>query len=82
VALISAHTVAAEVADGRIVVLDVERLPVVRRWYVVRRADHRLLPPAGTLWNFLVHEGASHLPVVAVAPSLRHGRSSSRASKP
>jgi LysR family transcriptional regulator for metE and metH len=64
VALISAHTIAAEVTDGRIVVLDVERLPIVRRWYVVRRADHALLPSAQTLWKFLVDEGASHLPAL------------------
>ncbi|MEK7424036.1 MAG: LysR family transcriptional regulator [Actinomycetota bacterium] len=65
VALISAHTIAAEVADGRIAVLDVERLPIVRRWYVVRRADHRLLPSARTLWEFLVERGADHLPRIA-----------------
>ena len=68
VALISAHTVAAEVADGRIAVLDVERLPIVRRWYLVRRADHRLLPPAAALWRFLVEEGTAHLPAMPSAP--------------
>lgn len=90
VALISAHTVAAEVADGRIAVLDVERLPIVRRWYVVRRADHRLLPPAAALWRFLVEEGAAHLPEMPLPPAPGHaGRvasapstSSKRRSKP
>ena len=90
VALISAHTVAAEVADGRIAVLDVERLPIVRRWYVVRRADHRLLPPAAALWRFLVEEGAAHLPEMPLPPVPVHtGRvastpstSSKRRSKP
>ena len=43
VALLSAHTIAAEVADGRLAVLDVEGLPVVRR------SEKRLLPAAQAL---------------------------------
>ena len=44
IALLSAHTVAAELADGRLVALDVAGLPVVRQWFVVRSRDKRLLP--------------------------------------
>ena len=65
VAVISAHTVAAEVADGRLAVLDVERLPVVRRWLVVRRADRGLLPPVASMWDFLVAHAAEHFPPLA-----------------
>ena len=42
IALISAHTIAAEAADGRLVCLDVDGLPVIRRWYVVNRSDRAL----------------------------------------
>lgn len=61
IALISAHTIAAEVADGRLAVLDVDGLPVMRWWKVVRRADRQVLPAASALWTFLVQEAAKHL---------------------
>jgi LysR family transcriptional regulator for metE and metH len=62
VALISAHTVAAEIADGRLVALDVDGFPVVRQWYAVRRAAGHLLPAAEALWGFLVEKTRRHLP--------------------
>lgn len=61
---ISAHTVAAEVADGRLKVLDVQGLPVVRQWLVVRARDKRLLPAGRALQAFLAQEGASFLPLM------------------
>jgi len=61
-AFISAHTVAAEVADGRLAVLDVEGLPVVRQWFVVKRSAKRLTPPAAALNDFLAQRGAEFLP--------------------
>lgn len=62
IALLSAHTIAYEVQDGRLAVLDVEGLPVVRAWFVVRRREKRLLPAAARLWDFLVASGRDHLP--------------------
>ncbi|QRG08084.1 LysR family transcriptional regulator [Xanthobacter dioxanivorans] len=59
---ISAHTVAAEVADGRLEVLDVAGLPAVRQWLVVRARDKRLLPAGLALQDFLAREGGSFLP--------------------
>ncbi len=62
VALLSAHTIAAEAADGRLAVLDVAGLPIVRQWFVVRRAERRLLPAAQALWNHFAWSGAQFLP--------------------
>jgi len=62
IALISAHTIAHEVRDGRLAVLDVEGLPVVRQWFVVKRREKRLLPAARVLWEFLAATGGAHLP--------------------
>ena len=60
--LISAHTIAAEVAEGRLAVLKVEGLPVLRQWFAIRRFD-RELPPAGhALWTFIVKKGRGFLP--------------------
>jgi len=62
VAFISAHTIAAEIADGRLIVLDVVGLPEVRQWFVVRPAARRLMPAARALRDFLVAEGWQFLP--------------------
>jgi LysR family transcriptional regulator for metE and metH len=79
VALLSAHTIAAEVESGRIAVLDVQGLPMVRRWYVVKRQDKRLLPASRALWDHMVRDGAGFLPAVsAVGPPLRSARPSGR----
>lgn len=62
IALISAHTIAAEVADGRLAVLDVEGLPIMRWWQVVRRSDRHLLPATAAMWDFLLEHAAEHFP--------------------
>jgi DNA-binding transcriptional LysR family regulator len=63
IAFISAHTVAAEIAAGRLIALDVKGLPLQRQWFVVRRADKRLMPASEAMWHFLVAEGKHFLPV-------------------
>lgn len=62
IALISAHTIAAEVADGRLVCLDVEGHPILRRWFVINRSDRALSPTARAFRDFAVTEGAKFLP--------------------
>ncbi|MBI3434584.1 MAG: LysR family transcriptional regulator, partial [Proteobacteria bacterium] len=67
IAFISAHTIAAEIDDGRLVVLDVVGLPDIREWYVVRPAAKRLMPAARALRDFLVGKGRQFLPAVKCA---------------
>jgi LysR family transcriptional regulator for metE and metH len=62
VAFISGHTVASEVADGRLAVLSVEGLPLVRQWYVVHRPEKVLLPPSRALLEFMGREAVRFLP--------------------
>ena len=62
IALISAHTIAAEIADGRLVTLDVEGLPIVRQWFVLHRADRALSPAALAFQDFCRRRGAEFLP--------------------
>jgi DNA-binding transcriptional LysR family regulator len=64
IAFISAHTVAVELADERLVVLDVVGLPVMRTWFIVNLAKKRLLPPAAALRQFMIDQGHSFLPVL------------------
>ena len=68
IAFISAHTIASEIEDGRLVVLDVVGLPEIRQWFVVRPATKRLMPAAGALRDFLVAEGRQFLPNVENHP--------------
>jgi DNA-binding transcriptional LysR family regulator len=61
-AFISGHTVEAEIADGRLVALDVKGCPVVRQWYVVHLRERRLMPAVQTTQRFLTEQAQAHLP--------------------
>lgn len=64
IALISAHTVAAEISEKRLVALNIRGLPINRRWFVVKHGNKRFLPSAQALWNFVARNGKHYLPVV------------------
>ena len=72
VSLLSLHTVGREVATRAIHVLDVEDLPIVRRWYLVHRAEKRLSPAAGAFREFMLREAGAYVdemmaPAIAAA---------------
>jgi len=62
IAVISAHTVAAELAEKRLVALDVRGTPINRKWFLVKHGRKRFLPSAQTLWNFIARNGKHYLP--------------------
>lgn len=62
IAFISAHTVASELDERRLVALDVVGLPAVRQWFVLARKDKVLLPPAKAMQQFLSEQGSKFLP--------------------
>jgi LysR family transcriptional regulator, low CO2-responsive transcriptional regulator len=64
IAFISQHTIFHELEDGRLTVLKVAGLPVMRQWHAIRRADKVLLPPAAAMLEFLGKEGSRYLPNV------------------
>ena len=66
IALLSAHTVSVELADGRLAMLDVVGLPIMRQWFVVRRTDRHIMPATSLLWQFLAAEGGSFLPALEI----------------
>lgn len=80
-AFISAHTIAAEVADGRLAVLDVEGLPEVRQWFVVKRSAKRLTPPAAALTEFLARRGPEFLPDTLHLPGVAEARAALEAER-
>jgi molybdate transport repressor ModE-like protein len=71
IAVISSHTVAAEVESGRLAILRVEGLPIVKDWFIARRREKRLLPAAQAFWDFMATRGQSFLPGI---PGLPPGR--------
>lgn len=62
IAVISAHTVAAELNEKRLVALDVKGLPINRKWYLVKHGHKRFLPSAQALWDFIRLNGRHYLP--------------------
>ena len=55
---ISAHTVGLELAAGKLVILDVVGLPIVRDWYVIHLRDKTLAPIPVAFRSFLLENGA------------------------
>lgn len=72
IAFLSAHTIEVEVSAGRLVVLDVVGLPIVRQWHVVHVAERPLSPAARLLCDFLAQQGRKYLPVIGT-PGARSG---------
>ena len=66
VAVISAHTVAAELQEGRLVSLDIKGLPINRKWYLVKHGQKRFLPSAQALWDFIASDGRQYLPQIPI----------------
>ncbi len=62
IAVISAHTVAAELQENRLISLNVKGLPINRKWFVVRHQNKRLLPSSQALWDFFSRSGKNYLP--------------------
>ena len=67
IALISAHTVAAELEAKRLISLNVMGLPINRKWFVVKHKNKRLLPSSQALWNFFARSGKNYLPGEALS---------------
>lgn len=69
-AFISAHTVTLECEVGRLVRLPVAGTPVIRRWYIVHRAEKELLPVAETFREFLLAEAPTLMADPAPKPKM------------
>jgi LysR family transcriptional regulator, low CO2-responsive transcriptional regulator len=80
IAFISAHTVASELTQGRMAVLAVKGLPIVRKWYLLRARAKHLLPAGTALWEFLAKEGGRFLP--DVSPLVDRPAQRTRTKKP
>ncbi len=74
ISFISSHTIGLELASGKLVVLDVAGLPLVRDWYVIHLRDKQLAPIASAFRGFLLENGAGIIQkAVGEIPRLRKG---------
>ncbi|MBE0625724.1 MAG: LysR family transcriptional regulator [Burkholderiales bacterium] len=62
VSLLSLHTIELELKTRRLVVLDVQGLPIVRDWHVVHLAAKRLSPVAQAFREFLLSTAGKLVP--------------------
>jgi LysR family transcriptional regulator, low CO2-responsive transcriptional regulator len=60
-AFLSQHAVGLELSAGKLVLLDIEGLPVVRDWNIVHRNAKRLSPAALAFKQFVLKEGRAFL---------------------
>ena len=65
IAFISAHTIEQELQLGKLVILDVEGMPIRRQWFSVSRAAQAPTPMMAAFNDFLFRQGPSHLPVIS-----------------
>ena len=61
ISFISRHTVGLELRTGRLALLRVQGLPVMRQWYVVHLASKRLSPAAAAFKAFVLAHGRAIL---------------------
>ena len=59
IAFLSMHTIGLELRAGRLALLAVSGLPVMREWYVIHRRGKRLTPAAQAFKSFLLENGAA-----------------------
>lgn len=52
-ALLSQHTVMQELADGRLTILPMANLPIVRHWFLVRSSTHTVSPAEARIWDLI-----------------------------
>ena len=60
--IVSLHTLELELAMNRLAILDVERFPIMREWFVVHRKGKRLSRVAQAFLQFLTEEASTLSP--------------------
>ncbi len=64
IAFISAHTVANELADRRLVQIKADGVPIIRQWFLIHRRDVGLSAVAEKFHEFIISERGLYLPKI------------------
>ncbi len=64
IAFISAHTVASELADGRLAQIRANGVPITRHWFLIHRRDIELSPVAEKFRQFIKSQNGRFLPEI------------------
>jgi DNA-binding transcriptional LysR family regulator len=67
VSLMSLHSLGLELQHGAIAVPEVEGLPILRRWYLVKNHGKTLSPAAEAFRYFLLEQAQTRLQQLATA---------------
>ncbi len=59
--VVSIHTLELELETGRLNILDVQDLPIIRHWYVLQRKGKRLSPAAQAFKEFVLKQAAKFI---------------------
>ncbi len=59
--IVSVHTLELELITGRLAILQVETLPIIRHWHIVQRKGKRLSPVALAFKQFVLNEAAQFI---------------------
>jgi LysR family transcriptional regulator, low CO2-responsive transcriptional regulator len=62
IAFISGHTVASELADGRLVQIKAVGVPIIRQWFLIHRRNIELSAVAEKFHDFIISERGRFLP--------------------
>jgi DNA-binding transcriptional LysR family regulator len=71
--VLSLHTAELELEAKRLILLDVEKFPILRHWYIVHQSSKRLSKATGAFKEFLVKEAAELMPGALARSSGKRG---------
>jgi len=64
IAFLSGHTVASELADGRLVQIKAPGVPIIRQWFLMHRRDMPLTAVTEKFRKFIVGQKGKYLPIL------------------
>jgi LysR family transcriptional regulator for metE and metH len=68
IAFISGHTIDSSLVTKSLAILQVEGLPILRKWCIVHLRQRRLMPAVAAIRAFFIEEGAGYLPDLNILP--------------
>lgn len=58
--IVSLHSIKLELEANKVVILDVNQLPIKRHWHIVKRKDKHLLPAAKAFEDFMIDQAEAY----------------------